>query len=323
MTRPSVSFIIPVRDDATRLARCLKSIHAATPPGGWIEIIVADNGSLDESPVVAHAAGATVLDLPHLRVGEMRNRAAAVSASDILGFVDADHEIGAEWTACAVEAFRHADTGAIGAPCHAPSPGTWVQRSYDRLRRHPKSREPVAWLGSGNMAVRRSDFEAIGGFDTSLETCEDVDLCRKIRARGRALFADRRMRNVHYGDPSTLGQVFYGELWRGRDNLRVSLRSPVTGRTLLSAAMPVANLLAIVAAIAGAFMGGSAGWILATGAVGYLVLGVMLRAFAMARQTSISEWGAACAVAAAYEAGRALAVAGRFGYGRRRHTAER
>ena len=44
--------------------------------------------------------------------------------------------------------------------------------------------ERVTWLGSGNMAVRRSAFEEVGGFDTTLETCEDVDLCRKLRARG-------------------------------------------------------------------------------------------------------------------------------------------
>lgn len=320
MTRPALSFVIPVRDDAVRLARCLQSIRAATPPDSPIEVVVADNGSIDDSPAVARAAGATVLDLPGVRLGELRNRAAAATSGDVLAFVDADHEIGPDWIACAIEAFNDEGTGAIGAPCHAPSPGTWVQRTYDRLRRHPRSREPVSWLGSGNMAVRRSDFEAAGGFDTSLETCEDVDLCRKLRGMGRNLFADRRMRNVHYGDPRTLSQVFYGELWRGRDNLRVSLRRPFTGRTLVSAAMPIANLLAMAVAIAGLLIWTPTGLTIAAAAAAYLFAGVALRAAAMVRRASIADWPAACAVAAAYEAGRALAVAGRFGYNRRRRT---
>lgn len=319
--RPALSFVIPVRDDAARLARCLQSIRSATPAGCAIEILVADNGSIDESPAVARAAGATVLDLPGVRLGELRNRAAAATSGDILAFVDADNEIGPDWIAGANEAFEDARTAAVGAPYHAPSPGTWVQRLYDRLRRHPASREPVSWLGSGNIAIRRSAFDDVGGFDTDLETCEDVDLCRKLRAAGHELYADRRMRSVHHGDPSTLGQVFYGELWRGRDNLRVSLRPPLVGRTLVSAAMPVANLLAMALAIAGVLTRTPVGWTMTAFAVAYLFAGVTIRAAAMVRRASIADWAAACAVAAAYEAGRALAVAGRFGYSRRRRTA--
>jgi hypothetical protein len=322
MSATRVSFVVPVRDDAVRLKRCLASINAGVPAGVDVEIVVADNGSVDDSAVVARAAGARVLELPGVRLGELRNRAAAAATGDILAFVDADHEIGPDWIACAVDAFRDPEAGAIGAPCRAPSPGTWVQQVYDRLRRHPASREQVEWLGSGNMAVRRSAFHTVGGFDTTLETCEDVDLCRKLRGAGFDLYSDRRMLNIHYGDPSTLGQVFYGELWRGRDNLRVSLRAPVTGRTLVSAAMPVANLSAMVLVASGLLAGGRMGRTAAAAGLLYLAAGVALRATAMTRRGQpVTDWAAACAVAAAYEAGRALAVAGRFGYRRRRRPA--
>ena len=43
-----------------------------------------------------------------------------------------------------------------------------------------------------------------------------------------------RLRNVHHGDPASLARVFLGELWRGRDNARVSLRTPRSWRTLAS-----------------------------------------------------------------------------------------
>ena len=61
-----ISVIVPVRDDATRLRRCLQSIRRDALRTARTEIIVADNGSRDDSPQVAADAGARVLLLPDL-----------------------------------------------------------------------------------------------------------------------------------------------------------------------------------------------------------------------------------------------------------------
>src|SRR5215212_9084481 len=94
---PVVSFIVPVRNDAERLERCLASIRRADYPHDRLELVVADNGSTDGSDRVAREAGALVLSLPRLRVAEMRNRAVAASRGDVIAFVDADHEIDPVW----------------------------------------------------------------------------------------------------------------------------------------------------------------------------------------------------------------------------------
>src|SRR5205814_5569345 len=99
----------------------------------------------------------------------------------------------------------------------------------------------------------RSPFEAVGAFDVSLETCEDVDLCNRLRAAGYRIVSDSRLRNIHHGDPRTLWDLFEGEIWRGRDNLRVSLRGPFTWRALPGVLIPVVNLIMIPAALLGAF----------------------------------------------------------------------
>lgn len=312
--------MIPVRNDAARLQHCLRSVNAGRPPGAEIEIVVADNGSTDHSAAVARAAGASVILLPDVRLGELRNRAVASARGDVLAFVDADHEIGPDWIPAALNVLADDEVAAVGAPCRPPSPATWVQRLYDRLRRHPGTPEDVDWLGSGNMAVRRAAFDRVGGFDTALETCEDVDLCRKLRAQGYRLVADGRLHNIHYGDPRTLRHVFVGELWRGRDNVRVSLRPPRSWRTLLSAAIPVFNLAALAAIAIGLVSGTSFG--LASAALaGLAVLLLMaLRATVMVRAAS-PDFLRALAVAAAYELGRALALTARAGYGRRRRGA--
>ena len=46
---PLVSFVIPVRNDATRLRRCLATVTANDYPRDLVEILVVDNESTDGS----------------------------------------------------------------------------------------------------------------------------------------------------------------------------------------------------------------------------------------------------------------------------------
>ena len=202
------SIIVPVRDDATRLRRCLQSIRSNGLPGGTTEIIVADNGSRDDSPTVAADAGARVLSLPDLRVSALRNSAAAAASGDVLAFVDADHELAPGWMAAADDCMRDPAIAAAGALYVDPPAGTWVQQMYGALRGRTQGRHDTEWLGSGNMIVRKEAFERVRGFDVSLEACEDVDLCRRLRSAGFRIVADERLRSIHHGDPPTLRALF-------------------------------------------------------------------------------------------------------------------
>ena len=313
-----VSFVVPVRNDAERLGRCLRSIAANGYPGDAVEVVVADNGSTDDSAAVAREAGAALLSLPNLRLGALRNRAAAAARGTVLAFVDADHEIGPDWVAATVEVLADGAVAAVGAACRPPASSTWVQRLYDRLRQHAAQPRAVEWLGSGNMAVRRAAFEAVGGFDEALETCEDVDLCRKLRANGGRLVADGRLENTHYGDPRTLRHLFLGELWRGRDNIRVSLRKPRSWRTIASATIPAITLTAIAATVVGAIAASALGPSVVVDGILAIALIIAVRTARMLRGASPRDLPAAFAVAGAYEIGRALAIAARAGHAWRR-----
>jgi cellulose synthase/poly-beta-1,6-N-acetylglucosamine synthase-like glycosyltransferase len=311
---PTLSFVIPVRNDAQRLDHCLASIaaDAGTAPH---EVIVVDNVSVDDSTAVASRHGAIVTSMPG-SVAELRNAGVARARGALIAFVDADHRIASGWVSAALAALAAPDVGGAGAPYHAPEDGTWVQRTYDGLRRHPQRIGPAEWFGAGNLVVRRDAFDRIGGFDTSLESCEDVDLCARLRAAGWQLLTVPAMRTVHYGDPPTLARLFKSELWRGRDNLRVSLRAPWSIRNAASMAIPIVQLLAIPLAVLGTLRSWWLG--LAILAVPLALLGV--RTLALVRNTGGANPGgvpAALAVAAAFDAGRALALVARAGHHRR------
>jgi cellulose synthase/poly-beta-1,6-N-acetylglucosamine synthase-like glycosyltransferase len=243
-----VSFVIPVRNDALRLQRCLASIVANEYPRELIQIIVVDHGSTDGSAVAANAHGAVVLEGVGTSVAALRNQGAHAALGTIIAFVDSDHEIDRRWIGTAVDVLADPSVAATGAP-YSPQPApNWVQRQYDGLRRRPVRREDVNWLGSGNFAVKRDIFERLGGFNAALTACEDVELCNRLQQAGCRLVADPNLRSVHFGDPHTLKALFFGELWRGRDNIRVTFAGPLTFRNLRSALIPISNLLCLVAA---------------------------------------------------------------------------
>jgi hypothetical protein len=310
----TVSFVIPVKNDARRLERCLDAITRNQDATAAADVIVADNGSTDHSRDVATAAGARVLSLPGLRVPELRNRGAQSVTGAVLAFVDADHEIGPTWLASAIDALDEAGVGAVGALYSAPPRGSWVQQMYGALRGRTVGRNDVSWLGSGNLAVRRDAFEAIGGFDASLEACEDVDFCKRLRAAGWRVVGDERLESVHVGDPATLGALFRAERWRGRDNIRVSLRGPLALRDVPSLVIPIVDLAAGAVCVAGVLASPLFGTrSLLPAAASLLAIGGLaaLRALRMAssaRLRSPLALGRAFLVAVTYDLARAAAL---------------
>jgi hypothetical protein len=327
--RPALSFIIPVRDDAQRLRRCLRSIvddaaslGASSPSAGAppaIEIVVVDNGSEDDSAAVARELGARVVSAPKMGVGALRNLGVQQAGGDLLAFVDADHALAPGWIAAALNLFRDPRVGAGGAPYHAPADGTWVQRIYDGLRSRALAPVETEWLGSGNLIIRRELFDRMRGFDTTLESCEDVDLCKRMRASGAVLMNDARLRSTHYGDPRTLKALFMGELWRGRSNLQVTFRPPVTARELPSAIIPVLQLVLSVVALIGLVAPVTVPWPgriwIAVALIAFVFALTGIRVVRMLGQIRQSQQAAApstlfqvVAVASAFDSARALAL---------------
>ena len=306
--RPVVSFVIPVKNDASRLQRCLASITANVYPRDLIDIIVVDNESSDASAQVSRDAGATVVRSAARSVAELRNGGAERARGTILAFVDADHEIDPGWIQAAVEVLSGHDIGATGTLCMTDPSPNWVQRQYDAMRGRLMVRQEVSWLGSGNLAVKKRVFDNVGRFDARLTACEDVDLCNRLRNAGFRIVADPAMRNVHYGDPRTLMALFYGELWRGRDNLRVTFRGPKTFRHLRSALIPVIQLIAMIAGVVALPLGYAD---VAAGCWLVVLSLIALRAGLIARrQANFTVSGAtqALLVATVFDVARALAL---------------
>lgn len=91
---PSVSIIVPARNEAANLQVLLPSLNALDYPGR-VEVIVVDDDSADDTAVIAQNQGARVVSLTYLPQGWLGkphacHRGTAVATGDWLLFTDAD-----------------------------------------------------------------------------------------------------------------------------------------------------------------------------------------------------------------------------------------
>jgi uncharacterized protein len=176
-TRPLVSIIIPVLEESSTLAAVLHPLVGQAA----VELIVVDGGSLDGTVDVARQFTTKVFKGARGRANQM-NFGALQAKGDILLFLHGDTAL----PPSALERVRHAlrdETVAGGAfrlriasPCRVLKVVAWGANLRSRLFGLP--------YGDQALFVRRSVFEAIGGFEP-WPLMEDVDLARRLRRAGR------------------------------------------------------------------------------------------------------------------------------------------
>jgi len=111
----TVSVVIPVLDDAAHLRHCLASLAAQTRLPA--EVIVVDNGSVDESAAVALAAGARVVVEPVRGIPAAAATGYDAATGDVIARCDADSRLPADWVEHLVRVFeRNPDLDAATGP---------------------------------------------------------------------------------------------------------------------------------------------------------------------------------------------------------------
>jgi len=220
-TRPLVSFIVPVYNDEKYIGRCLQSIKNQDFPAQKVELIVLDNGSTDCTPSILFKLECPFRVIPDVHVSALRNYGASMAQGDFLAFVDSDVELAPHWLTRALSAFEDSVVVASGCFPDIPKEATWVQQAWDihqRGRCMSEDPTPVPWLPSMNLVIRRETFCAVGGFNETLETAEDVDLCYRLGDHGTILRAPS-MEAIHWGEAKDVATFWKKEVWRGLGNL--------------------------------------------------------------------------------------------------------
>ena len=99
-TVPTVSVIVPVKDAARRIPACLGALCAQTWPREALQVIVVDDGSVDETRGRVRAFPVELVTMRH--VGSpyaARNLGLERARGEILAFTDSDCVPAKDWVA--------------------------------------------------------------------------------------------------------------------------------------------------------------------------------------------------------------------------------
>lgn len=213
-TLPSVSVVIPVRDDAAALHVCLTRLAAQTRAP--LEVIVVDSGSSDDSAAVAAAAGARVLAEARAGVGAAAACGYDAALGDVIARCDADSVVPDDWVERIELAFA-ADPGldAMTGPgrfADVPRPwGATASTAYAIgifiIAGAAIGRMP---LWGSNMAMRSELWASVAHCVArdDAELHDDLDLSMQLAPDARVRF-DRHLR-VHAE----------GRIFRSREDMR-------------------------------------------------------------------------------------------------------
>jgi hypothetical protein len=260
------------------LRRCIRSL-AEAPPSVTYEIVVVDNASEDDSvtwlrsdevgALLGGAALRVIENAENVGFGTANNQAIAGSHAPLLFLLNPDTEVSpgaidtltttlqsdARIGACGPRLLYADGSLQPSVWCNPPTPwemvisgaglwrliprrirGEWLLgRHWDHARRRV-----VPMLFAAAVVVKRSVFEAVGGFDERLYMyAEDNEWCLRVTRAGWQLMFEPAAAVVHHGSHFSLRR------WGSREKLRVQLESSLRfQRFSLSRRHRVANLAA-------------------------------------------------------------------------------
>lgn len=206
----SIAVVIPVKDDAVGLETTLRALARRPQVEGRPPITIVDDGSSPPLTTGATTAEIELLVLPRSGgPGPARNHAAERLAGhragvDVLAFVDAGVEVTDAQLRALANHFAD-DAVAAVAPRVRSRPGPSLRERYERrfspldLGPRPGPVGPgrsLTYVPTACLLVRRSAFDAVGGFDDELRYGEDVDLVWRLAADARVIY-DPSVEVVH------------------------------------------------------------------------------------------------------------------------------
>jgi glycosyltransferase involved in cell wall biosynthesis len=188
---PAVSVVIPCHNHGGFLRDAVESVRRQTFDD--FEIIVVDDGSVDETPAVA----AQLVDVHHIRqthqgLSSARNTGWRASRGRYLVFLDADDRL-------LPHALRAGVDHVTAHPAAAFVSGHYVMIDADGVQGAKRNRPCVTadhygallrsnYIGMhATVVYRRDAFSQFGGFDPALRACEDYDLFLRMTREAPAM----------------------------------------------------------------------------------------------------------------------------------------
>jgi succinoglycan biosynthesis protein ExoA len=232
-TLPFVTVIMPIRNEASHIARSLGAVLAQDYPHECLEVLIADGMSTDGTrELIAELAtrqldiAVRVIDNPGRIVSTGLNAALAQAKGEVIIRVDGHCEVAADFVRENIRILaEHPEAWSVGGPIihKAQSPtGQAIAVAMSHWLTVGNARHRFAHYegfaeGAQFPAFRRWVFDKIGHFDEKLVRNQDDEFNFRINTAGGKIFISPRVKYVYFVRDSiakVFKQYFQYGFWR-------------------------------------------------------------------------------------------------------------
>ena len=204
---PLATIIIPTHDDGTGLGSCLAALERQTVDRGEYEIIVVNDGPVDDAvKAVTEKHRGLFLHQPQRGAGAARNLGAEHAKGELLLFTDVDCIPAPDWIEKMTAPFADPDVMGVCGVVRTRQRGLvprFVQLEYEHRYRNVARHTRIDFVNTGAAAYRREIFLQSGGFDPALLGAEDMEFSYRLAGQGhRLIFASQAI--VYHPHPTSI-----------------------------------------------------------------------------------------------------------------------
>lgn len=195
---PLVTVVVPSRNSAATLGRCLQSLKNQTYQN--IEIIVVDNHSSDRTQEISRQFGVGLI-VAGMERSEQTNIGAKSARGKYLFRTDADFIFDSTLISRAVEVSEGGFDAVIVHGTSEPTISRWA-----RIRTAERECFEGDWAHTAASFFTKEAFDSVGGFNEALTAFEDYDLNNRLLRAGYKI-GRIDARAIHLGEPKSLAEV--------------------------------------------------------------------------------------------------------------------
>jgi glycosyltransferase involved in cell wall biosynthesis len=213
MADHDVTLIVPVRDEARTIDAFVESLLAQSLRP--VEIVIADGGSRDDTKArigkfIAAGAPIRLVEDANALPGRGRNLAIRAARTEWIAMTDAGTLVDDVWLERLVDALPDRENVDAVFGTYEPVIRGRFAECLALAFVPPASKiagENVRGPSTASMLIRKSAWEALGGFPEDLRACEDLLFFARFDARGLSAAAAPRA-VVRWNIPTSVGAVF-------------------------------------------------------------------------------------------------------------------
>lgn len=231
---PFVSIIIPAYNDPDGLHDTLESLIVQDYPHDYFEIIIADNGSTDETLDVAqkykqkhNGMIKIVIENTIQSSYAARNKGICLSKGSVLAFVDADMSMDADWLKRISKYLEKYDADYLACNVKVYTTDDSTAALYDKLTGFPIEK----YINSNHFAptcclvIKRQIIDIVGNFNSLLISSGDYEFGNRVYRKGYPLHY-RPDIVMYHPARNTLKKMVKKGIRIGRGKKQLSLHHP-------------------------------------------------------------------------------------------------